>query len=228
MATASSAGEDADDPSLADLAVLQDPNSTPDERACAFNRMLNRPRGWWGDGSLLRFAMAVAKLETRKRLFPYGLPIDLIDWESIANEALVVLFERAGKIQGSPKAWFWGVIKNLVRYEIRQSWELLTAERPEIMPEPEHSPREGRFLAFDDAVRRAIGELPDSYRVVLQLYFNERLTAKEIADVLRISYAAARQRFSRGMRLLRELLADLELPLEQEDEEEREEQDEGD
>jgi hypothetical protein len=41
---------------------------------------------------------------------PQNLPLDAIDWESIATDALIVLYNDAEAIQSSPRAWLKGVI----------------------------------------------------------------------------------------------------------------------
>ncbi len=53
-----------------------------------------------------------------------------------------------------------------------------------------------------EAIRQAINQLPDGYRVVLTLYLLEGYDHEEIAHILRISEATSRSQFLRGKRRL--------------------------
>ncbi len=53
-----------------------------------------------------------------------------------------------------------------------------------------------------EAVKRAIDQLPDGYRLVLTLYLLEGYDHEEIAHILRISEATSRSQFLRGKRRL--------------------------
>lgn len=57
------------------------------------------------------------------------------------------------------------------------------------------------------AVRQAIDQLPEGYRVVLTLYLLEGYDHEEIAHILRISEATSRSQLMRGKRRVLERLA---------------------
>jgi len=57
-----------------------------------------------------------------------------------------------------------------------------------------------------EAVRTAIGDLPDNYRVVITLRFLEGMSAKEIADYLGEPAGTIRNRIFRANRMLEEKL----------------------
>jgi RNA polymerase sigma-70 factor, ECF subfamily len=57
-----------------------------------------------------------------------------------------------------------------------------------------------------DAVKKAVFELPDGYRVVFSLYLMEGYDHKEIADILNISVATSKSQFSRAKKKVKELL----------------------
>ena len=57
-----------------------------------------------------------------------------------------------------------------------------------------------RLLAEDIAT--LIGELPEKYRVVMQLRAYHEMSEKQIADVLGINYATVRKRLERGRAML--------------------------
>ena len=56
------------------------------------------------------------------------------------------------------------------------------------------------------AIKRAIQDLPDGYRVVLSLYLIEGYDHNEISEILGISNSASRTQFLRAKNKLRELL----------------------
>lgn len=67
---------------------------------------------------------------------------------------------------------------------------------------------ENEDLAYQvEAVKRAIDQLPDGYRLVLTLYLLEGYDHEEIAHILRISEATSRSQFLRGKRRLLNHLA---------------------
>src|SRR3989442_88395 len=116
------------DPSESDLAILQDPDASELQRQEAFDRLLRRPSGWWGNHPLLTFASACALASSRVLLHSQGLSPDRVDWEAIAQESLLILYTHAGTIRASPRDWLKGVIRNRIRDEIRQSWKEISAQ----------------------------------------------------------------------------------------------------
>ncbi|MGK6351524.1 RNA polymerase sigma factor [Parapedobacter sp. DT-150] len=58
-----------------------------------------------------------------------------------------------------------------------------------------------------EAIKNAINELPDGYRIVLTLYLLEGYDHEEIAHILQISEATSRSQFLRGKRKLLDCLA---------------------
>lgn len=58
-----------------------------------------------------------------------------------------------------------------------------------------------------EAVRAAIDQLPEGYRIVLTLYLLEGYDHEEIAHILRISEATSRSQFMRGKRRVLDYLA---------------------
>ncbi|MFT5167817.1 MAG: RNA polymerase sigma factor (sigma-70 family) [Saprospiraceae bacterium] len=57
-----------------------------------------------------------------------------------------------------------------------------------------------------EAVKNAIFQLPDGYRVVFSLYLMEGYDHQEIADILNISVATSKSQFSRAKKKVRQLL----------------------
>lgn len=62
-----------------------------------------------------------------------------------------------------------------------------------------------------EAIKKAIRQLPDGYRVVLSLYLLEGYDHEEISEILGISNSNSRTQFLRAKNKLRELLKDKEI-----------------
>jgi RNA polymerase sigma factor (sigma-70 family) len=184
------------------LATLRDPARTGLEKERAFEVLLAVPEGWWGKLQLLTFALAVALKETRAILG--HAKADRIDWERIAGEGLFELFQSARKIEGNPRNWLWGVIKNLVRQEMKKRGPELTAAlvgewQPAREAEDEDTVR-ARSLRDEEHEQRlqeAVSTLTPVLRDVAQLHYVERCTNKEIEERLQLSPSAVRKNLQR-------------------------------
>lgn len=99
--------------------------------------------------------------------------------------------------------WLLGVGLNVARDHMRRSARSneITVEN---LPDPP-----GRVDIPEDRVdlERAIGLLPDGYRVVLVLHDVEGMTHKEIAEKLDVSIGTTKSQLSRARQLLRGLLS---------------------
>src|SRR4051812_42860443 len=93
------------DPSRIELRIVQDTSTLDDDRRAAFDRLLHLDGGWWGRGSLIEFARTVSRCTARKLLVGTGLSADVLDWELIADEALVTLFTCGHGITQCPRLW---------------------------------------------------------------------------------------------------------------------------
>jgi|SoiMethySBSTD1v2_1073268.scaffolds.fasta_scaffold00306_42 RNA polymerase sigma factor (sigma-70 family) len=195
------------DLSLKALDILQDHAATEPERHAAFAQMLELPAGWWGDRPLALFANACALATARVLARRKGLPLDAVDWESIAIDALVTLYNDAEAIHSSPRGWLKGVIYKMVLNEIREEFRSRDAgaiahERlPSVQEESELAEQQE---AADERLLRAIQSLPPSLAVVARLLFIERLSRREISETLGLTSETLRQRIHR----LRETLAE--------------------
>jgi len=183
------------------LDVLRDSDASLAARQNAFEEILALDRGWWGPYPLRDFAKAVALAEA-KRIMGYA-EVDRVDWEGIADDALVVLLDKASSISKSPREWFKGVVRMLVLREVERFWSDITAKViPLSTPACEQDPaeqerREEETLAEQDALICAIQTLPDALRVVAQLLLIERCTRPDICLRLGLEPATLRKRIGR-------------------------------
>lgn len=199
------------DQSVECLDVLRDPQADQVEKEAAFALMMSLPMGWWGRRGLYDFAVACAFACARYKLTPHNISVDRIDFESLANEALMVLYYKANEISESPRGWLAGVIKNLVKSEIRRRWAELTAEQvPDDLLAPDEL-REGETasLALDDRVLDAIRRLTPALRAVAELHFIHQVPRHELATYLELSEETLRKRLTRVREALRAALVDV-------------------
>jgi RNA polymerase sigma factor (sigma-70 family) len=187
------------------LEVLRSASASELQRQQAFERLLALNRGWWGNQPLMLFAsayaLATARVLTRQR----GIPVDSVDWESVATESVVVLYNGARRISESPASWLRGVIRNHVLDEIRNYYADVPAMRlsrgetedlSDSVPASEPS-SEPYDTDASDRLIAAIQRLPPSLRNVAHLLLIDRCSRKDIATLLDIRQDTLRQRIKR-------------------------------
>ena len=145
--------------------------------------------------------------------------------EDCVQEAFVNAFGKIGEFEGrsSLKSWLHRIVVNQALMKLRSRRSRGEAPIDDLMPEfDENACRiEGpwQHLATPDEVleredRRAIvqakiQDLPDSYRMVLQLRDIEELTTREVAEALGLSEANVKVRLHRARSALKKLLEPL-------------------
>jgi len=183
------------------LEVLKD---TSGDRTSALEALLDLKEGWWGKMPLMKHAKAYALRTTQKTLFA-GLSVDQIDWEGIADMAVIILGQSAFRINGDAGAWFSGVIRNLVSEEIRE-YGLLTASElppeidgvaPTLDDEPSADDMSPVPEVETDQVQEAIETLSHSLRITATPWLVDRKTSREIRELLVIKAALLRKRRER-------------------------------
>jgi RNA polymerase sigma factor (sigma-70 family) len=200
-----------EDRSLDLLDVLRNPKADVAAKEAAFALMMSLPSGWWGRRKLYDFAAACTFACARYMLSPHGISVDRIDFEGLADEGLMILYNKAAAIEGAPKSWLAGVLKNLVKYEIRRLWDELKTEgmpedvlTPDVMSEEEKS-----SLAIDDRIVDAIRRLSPALRAVVELYYIHQVPRHELAAILNLSEETLRKRLVRARQILQVDLAPL-------------------
>jgi DNA-directed RNA polymerase specialized sigma24 family protein len=197
------------DPSIEEFRIVCDPSQPEGVRRAAFASMLHRERGWWGSGSLRRYTTTTARLCARNSLRRHNVSIDLLDWEGIADDSLLILYNRGHRIAQSPRNWLHGVIRNLVVTESRRILQHLQAP-PEMLlsgGRGEETP-ESVDPARSNALRSAIRDLPRALRRFAALHFLQGLSRKETQTALATTAANIRVCHKRALERLRAALED--------------------
>jgi RNA polymerase sigma-70 factor, ECF subfamily len=115
--------------------------------------------------------------------------------------------------RGEPVAWLFGIARNVVSADLRQSARELGANgripMGRILVEADDVARLHERIDAEGEARRlhaAMDGLSDGERAVLELIALDGLSAREAADALGISQVAARVRLHRARRLLQNRL----------------------
>jgi len=200
------------DPSLTAWEVIRDCQLPDTVRHEAFNSLVCMNRGWWGRGTLLRFAQTTAFLTARRTLTGYGFSTDQVDWEGLAHEALLLLFRRADTVEREPRAWLVGVISNLVKQEVRANIRHMSACHMAASRSDVENPAHSEQLADGDQesrrdIVRLVQALDPSLRAVARLFYEGQLSRLEICAALGISRVALRKRIERIRRAFRSELS---------------------
>lgn len=130
--------------------------------------------------------------------------------EDLAQETFVTAWQQLGNLRepGKLRGWLCGIARNLINAERRRLGRepahqagTLVDELPAggDMPSTQAVSAEEQALLW-----REVGQLPESHREVLVLYYREERSVASVAAALNLSEEAVMQRLSRGRRLLHE------------------------
>lgn len=130
--------------------------------------------------------------------------------EDVAQETFLAAWRQLDQLRepGRLRAWLCGIARNLASKARRRRDRELPVEAPIALAS------ESPFDAVSDAqaervVSEALGRVPETYRDALVLYYREQRSAREVAEELGITEAAALQRLSRGRQYLADGLSSL-------------------
>lgn len=115
------------------------------------------------------------------------------------QDTLLTAWEKLSRLRdpGAFKTWLTRVLVNRCRGTLRgRSWETPEEELEEQGREPEYD------TALD--VNRALSHLSDGDRLILQFFYFQDMSVKEIAGVLGIAPEAVRMRLSRSRKRFKE------------------------
>ena len=99
------------------------------------------------------------------------------------------------------KAWFLRVTINMCKSYLRSSW---LKKREEI----DDDMRDKTYIENDPTLWELVRQLPEKYRVVVELYFVEGYTIKEISVILKKNPSTIGTWLERGKKQLRKTMED--------------------
>lgn len=133
--------------------------------------------------------------------------------EDLAQETLAKALTKAGQLRSvdALEGWLFRIMANLWRDHVRRDRPMDTMEdvdaRTEETPEDLNSQRQTVAR-----VRRALGELPENYRVALTLVDIEGFSYAETAVIMEVPVGTVMSRLSRGRNQLAKLLKEYDNP----------------
>ncbi len=148
------------------------------------------------------------------------------DAEEILQEVFIILVEKLDTFRAESKfsTWLYRVSANAAYMFLRRNKNINTREMSleDYKPYSDYGVLEGikdkdwsdtpdnKLLSNEgvEIIEKAIGELPEDYRIVFHMKDVEGLTSKEIANVLGLSLPAVKSRVLRSRLFLRDKLSD--------------------
>ena len=139
--------------------------------------------------------------------FAFRLTGSAADAEALTQEAFLVAQQRLHQLRDESTAdrWLLAVVRSCFLKSRRRKRPMSASaavvnvdEIPEDAPAAENIDQE--------ALQRALSELPDDYRLVVVMFYFEQRSYKEIAETLRVPMGTVMSRLSRAKGQLRQRL----------------------
>ncbi|MBB2146158.1 sigma-70 family RNA polymerase sigma factor [Pedobacter sp. LMG 31464] len=127
--------------------------------------------------------------------------------EDVLQEAFLDAFNRIADFRQETTFGLWLkqiVINRAINYLRKRKAEFVSIDEVEVADEPSTDYEETTLKV--EAIKAAMTELPDGYRVVLTLYLFEGYDHEEIAHILKITENTSRSQYMRAKRKLNSLL----------------------
>ena len=130
-----------------------------------------------------------------------------MDAEDLLQNSFVDIFTKLDsfRFQSSIGAWIKRIVVNNCINFLKKKRLFFEEIDDRLGNIEEESPVEAPEFNID-AIKRAVFQLPDGYRVVFSLYLMEGYDHQEIADILKVSVATSKSQYSRAKKKLKELL----------------------
>lgn len=127
--------------------------------------------------------------------------------EDVLQEAFLDAFSRIGDFRQETTFGLWLkqiVINRAINYLRKRKAEFVSIDDVDVAEEVAADPEDATMKV--EAIKAAVAELPDGYRVVLTLYLFEGYDHEEIAHILKITENTSRSQYMRAKRKLNSLL----------------------
>jgi RNA polymerase sigma-70 factor (ECF subfamily) len=127
--------------------------------------------------------------------------------EELAQDVFLELYRHLGEMQSPEHVVFWlrRVTANRCISEVRRR-----QRRPEVPLEDAPEPEAPAFVAdpmAGEQLRRMVGSLPEKFRMVVVLRYQEDLDPEDIARVLEVSVNTVKSQLQRALTMLRQKAA---------------------
>ncbi len=134
---------------------------------------------------------------------------DELEAEDILQTSFIQVFSKINtfQFQSSIGAWIKRIVVNncINHLKRRQVYFEELDDRHGAIAEPVEPPTNSVGMSVE-AVKAAMVQLPDGYRIVFSLYLLEGYDHKEIAEILDITEATSKSQYSRAKKKIREII----------------------
>lgn len=163
-------------------------------------------------GNREAFGQIVARYQSLVCSLAYSATGSLSQSEDLAQETFVAAWKQLAGLREREKLrpWICGIARNLIHGTLRkQGREPVHGAGPlelaDESPSHEATPPEQTISREEEAILwRAIGNIPETYREPMILFYREHQSVEQVAAVLDLSAETVHQRLSRGRKLLHE------------------------
>ena len=163
-------------------------------------------------GNREAFEKIVAQYQSLICSLTYSATGSLRESEDVAQETFLTAWRRLKELREAEKLrpWLCGIARHLISNTLRRQEREPThgAESLDDIPSvgaSEASPSEAAINREEEALLwRSLERIPDLYREPLILFYREHHSTERVAAALNLSEETARQRLSRGRKLLQE------------------------
>lgn len=133
----------------------------------------------------------------------YSICSNRSDAEDIVQEAFVKLIKKNPKFRDEEhkKAWLLRVVINLSKDFVKSFWN----RNKEHLEDFEELIGSDAIIDNDDEIWSLVDKLPIKYKIVIQLYYHEGLTIKEISSAIGKSVGTTSNRLNRARDLLKKM-----------------------
>ena len=176
------------------------------------------------NGNLDAFGQLVARYQSPICALAYSACGNISHSEDLAQETFIIAWRKLSDLKEPSKfkSWLYGIARNLVNNAIRQQIRNPLAEAEPLdeslaTTAKLFNPAKQAISKEEEGILwRSLEQIPEVYREPLILFYREHQSIDRVAEVMDLSVEAARQRLSRGRKLLREqVIAFVEGALEQ-------------
>lgn len=141
--------------------------------------------------------------------YSYRLTGRQADAEDVTQQTFLIAHEKLGQLKSpsSARSWLLTIARNCFLKRIR-SKQAVPASNLDIdidqidQPEPDNDPEQ----PDPDALKHAIENLEPNHRVIIMMFYFEKLSYKQIADQLDVKIGTVMSRLSRAKLKLREAM----------------------
>ncbi|HEY1788786.1 MAG TPA: sigma-70 family RNA polymerase sigma factor [Verrucomicrobiae bacterium] len=158
------------------------------------------------------FGRLVARYQSPICALAYSACGNVSQSEDLAQETFLAAWRKLSDLREPEKFKFWlfGIARNLINNTARrQTRNPLAVAAPldeELTVPAATSNPAGQAISKEEEeiLWRSLEQIPEAYREPLVLFYREHQSIEEVATTLELSEEAARQRLSRGRKLLQE------------------------